>query len=84
MTGSPRWDTISTVSLRVGLDIHGLEHKWDDRENRISGNPVAVGAMSTSQTNKTVGGKVAVLQGLALLTNQPLNCRAYSPRFNTV
>jgi hypothetical protein len=60
-----RGDTISTISLRVGL-----QHKWDYCENRISGNPVAVGAMSTSQNNKTVGGKLSgrVLQGLALFS----------------
>ena len=66
------------------LVVHGLQHLRDYWENSMSGNPVAVRAMPTSQNNKTVGGKVAVLQGLALLTKQTLNRRAYSPRFNPV
>ena len=66
MTGFPRGDTISTVSLRVGL-----QHKRYYCENRISGNPVAVRAMSTSQNNKTVGGKLSGRAPRTRAVNQP-------------
>ena len=76
ITGFQRGDTVSTVSLRQATAC--MRDYW---ENRISGNPVAVGAMPTSQNNKTVGAAKST-QVDSLLGSTPTS--TYQGRYRTV